>query len=193
MILQPNDVAKDSEDEKYALLTVQPRPAAGSLAFAEIPAGMLDDSGSFAGKAAEEIKEETSITVSADELQDMTKLAASQASTSLWAKQGDSKGAPKKPTDLRETLKNAMYPSPGACDEFIPLLLYQARMPRDKLEALRGKATGLREEGEMITVKLVPLEDLWIEGSRDGKTLAALALYERLQNKGLLKEATEQS
>ncbi|RNJ53764.1 hypothetical protein D7B24_001395, partial [Verticillium nonalfalfae] len=46
--LVPDDAAPDS-DERYALLTVQPRVAAGSLAFVELPAGMVDDEGSFAG------------------------------------------------------------------------------------------------------------------------------------------------
>ena len=51
------------EDEKRAILTIQPRIPAGSLTFAEIPAGMLDDAGSFAGAAAKEIQEETGLTM----------------------------------------------------------------------------------------------------------------------------------
>jgi len=39
------------------LLTLQPRIAAGSLAFPELPAGMVDD-GTFSGAAAKEIEEE---------------------------------------------------------------------------------------------------------------------------------------
>ena len=45
------------------LLTVQSRIAAGSLAFAEVPAGMLDDAGSISGGAAEEIEEETGLVI----------------------------------------------------------------------------------------------------------------------------------
>jgi hypothetical protein len=41
MILQPDDVPSSNEDEKRAILTIQPRIPAGSLAFPEIPAGML--------------------------------------------------------------------------------------------------------------------------------------------------------
>lgn len=40
------------------ILTVQPRIPAGCLAFPELPAGMVDDSGTFSGAAAKEIKEE---------------------------------------------------------------------------------------------------------------------------------------
>ncbi len=46
--------------------------------------------------------------------------------------------------------------------------------------------TGLREEGEKITLKLVKLEDLWRVGARDAKALAALSLYENLKREGMV-------
>jgi ADP-sugar diphosphatase len=51
-------VPQESQNEKHVLLTIQPRIPAASLAFSELPAGMVDDSGTFAGAAAKEIKEE---------------------------------------------------------------------------------------------------------------------------------------
>ncbi|KAL3471382.1 hypothetical protein BJX99DRAFT_250479 [Aspergillus californicus] len=161
LLLQPKDVSSASDDDKWAILTVQPRIPAGSLAFSEIPAGMLDDSGAFAGKAAEEIQEETGLVVSQNELLDMTSLALQSVD-----EQTDG-----------ETLQKAVYPSPGGSDEFIPLFLCQKQMARKDIEALQGKLTGLRQHGENITLKVVPLKDLWKEGIRDGKTLAAWALY----------------
>lgn len=165
LILQPDDVPEQSEDDKHVLLTVQPRIAAGSLAFAEIPAGMLDDAGSFAGGAAKEIEEETGLVVKDDELIDLTALAL----------QGDAN---------LEGLQNGVFTTPGACDEFVPVFLYQKRIPRAELDAFRGKLTGLREEGEKITLKVVRLEDLWREGARDAKTLSSWALYQGLKKEG---------
>jgi len=81
-------------------------------------------------------------------------------------------------------LQKAVYPSAGGSDEFIPLFLCQKRMPRKDIEELQGKLTGLRDHGEKITLKVVPLEHLWKEGLRDGKTLAAWALYKGLQQEG---------
>lgn len=137
------------------------------MAFAEIPAGMLDDSGTFAGGAAKEIEEETGLSVQQDDLIDMTSLALQSAQ--------DENG---------ENLQRAVYPSAGGSDEFIPLFLCQKRMPRKEIEELQGKLTGLRDHGEKITLKIVPLENLWKEGLRDGKTLAAWALYKGLQQEG---------
>ncbi|KAJ5461632.1 uncharacterized protein N7458_003184 [Penicillium daleae] len=152
LILQPDDIPSSQEEGTRAILTIQPRIPAGSLAFAEIPAGMLDDSGTFAGGAAKEIEEETGL------------------QPKLWGN--------------GETLQKAMYPSAGGSDEFIPLFLCQKRMPRKDIEELQGKLTGLRDHGEKITLKVVPLEDLWKEGLRDGKTLAAWALYKGLKEAG---------
>jgi hypothetical protein len=126
---------------------------------------MLDDSGTFAGKAAEEIQEETGLTIPQNELIDMTSLALQSSNEAADG----------------ETLQKGVYPSPGGSDEFIPLFLCNKRLPRKDIAALRGRLTGLREHGEKITLNVVPLKDIWKEGVRDGKTLAAWALYTGLK------------
>lgn len=129
---------------------------------------MLDDSGTFAGGAAKEIHEETGLSIPQSELVDMTSLALQ---------------AVHEPDD-GETLQKAVYPSPGGSDEFVPFFLCQKRMPRADIEGLQGRLSGLRQEGEKITLKVVPLESLWKEGLRDGKALAAWALYKGLKQEG---------
>lgn len=95
--MQPTDAS--GEAEKQVILTVQPRPAVSNLAFTEIPAGMLDDSGCFAGTAARELREEAHLEVNQSDLLDLSELAMSQ---------GRSDGLP-----TTEQLHTAMYPSPG--------------------------------------------------------------------------------
>lgn len=129
---------------------------------------MLDGSGNFAGGAAKEIHEETGLSIHQDELTDMTALA-------LQVIQESADG---------EVLQPGVYPSAGGSDEFIPLFLCQKRLPRRAIGELQGRLTGLRDHGEKITLKLVPLEELWKEGLRDGKTLAAWALYQALRREG---------
>lgn len=131
---------------------------------------MLDDSGSFSGGAAKEIEEETGLVIKDEELVDMTSLTLSAAQDPH--------------TETGEKLQKAVYPSPGGSDEFIPIFLWQKRIPREHLREWQGKLTGLRDHGEKITLKVVRLEELWREGARDGKTLAAWALYEGLRKEG---------
>ncbi|KAM5489086.1 hypothetical protein MaudMau93_003811 [Microsporum audouinii] len=173
LILQPDDV---SNGDKHVVLTVQPRIPAGSLSFTELPAGMIDENGSFAGAAAKEIHEETGLDIKQDELIDMSSLA-------LLGSPSDNSYDE---LDKKETLQNAVYPSPGGCDEFIPLFLCEKRLPRANIQQMQGQLTGLREEGEKITLKLVPLDKLWKEAARDAKALSAWALYHGLKKDGLL-------
>lgn len=150
VVLQPDDAKKGTENDKHAILAIQPRTAGGFLTFAEIPAGMLDGE-TFSGGAAKKIEEETRLKVKGSGLIDMTALAISKSENANG-----------------EKLQKAVYPSPGGCDEYIPLFLYKKRIPRSQMGEFRGKLTGLREEGEKITLKLVPLKNLWKEGARDG-------------------------
>lgn len=108
---------------------------------------MLDDTPTLQGAAAKEILEETGLTVPKHELINMTELAL--------------KGAQSAETHLRR----AMYPSPGGSDEFIALYLWEKTMHRMEIEELKDRLAGV--EGEFITVKLVPYQELWREGARE--------------------------
>ncbi|KAK1837078.1 putative nudix domain-protein [Podospora conica] len=155
----------DDPSERHVLLTVQPRIAAGSLAFVELPAGMVDDAThTFAGTAAKEIKEELGMEIDVGGLVCLTDLAAEE--------------------NGEEGLPRGMYPSPGACDEYIGLYAYERSVPREELAGWTGRLTGLREEGERITLRLVRMEEVWKVAGRDGKTLAAVALWEGLKREG---------
>lgn len=166
VILQPDELPKESKDEKHVILTLQPRVPAASLSFAELPAGMVED-GSFSGSAAREIKEELGLDIPESELTNLTELVTPPSSTS-------------------EKLPVGFFPSAGGCDEYVPIFLHQKRVPRDQLKEWTGKLTGLREEGEKITLKLVRMDDLWKEGATDSKALAAWALWEGLTREGQL-------
>jgi len=171
VMLIPDDVPPES-DERYVLLTVQPRIAAGSLEFVELPAGMVDDAGNFSGTASNEISEELGLEIPAANLKSLNELAAVSA------------GSPANQDYGRMELPFAMYPSPGACDEYIPIFMHERRIPRAQLSEWTGRLTGLRDHGEKITLKLVKMQDLWKEGARDSKCLAALALWEGLRREG---------
>ncbi len=173
IILTPSDLKpEDAGNEEYVVLTKQPRIAAGSLSFVELPAGMLDDAGTFSGAAAKEIAEETGLQIQDKELVDLTEMAV------------DAMTDDEKAEGTEGHLNKAMWPSPGGCDEFIPILMAKKVMERSEIEKLKGKLTGLREEGEKITLKVVRLKDLWKYGARDGKTLAAVGLFEGLRREG---------
>ncbi|KAK3298662.1 uncharacterized protein B0H64DRAFT_454132 [Chaetomium fimeti] len=181
VMLIPDDVPTDcgdggdDRDERYVLLTVQPRVAAGSLEFVELPAGMVDEEGGFAGQAAREMEEELGIVIGEGELVGLSELVGGD---------GDGDGEEGGAVGEGGGLPRAVYPSAGGCDEYIPIYMHERRVPRAQLGEWTGKLTGLREEGEKITLKLVRMRDLWKEGARDAKCLAAVALWEGLRREG---------
>lgn len=90
-----------------------------------------------------------------------------------------------------KNLRLAMYASPGGSDEYITTFLWEKELDRLEFDDLRDRLTGRREHGQTITLRLVDYDDLWREGARDAKTLAALSLYEGLSRSGILQEEME--
>jgi len=158
-ILKLSDEGSPDHNKEYTILTIQPRVPIGQTHFAEIPAGMIDG-GRFAGAAAKEMKEETGIDINEDQLVDLTSLAY----------QGNHVG---------------MYPSAGGCDEVIRLYMFRTVVNREQLNGYQDKLTGVIEEGEVISLKVVPLDDLWLHAP-DAKALSALYLYNKLMETGVI-------
>lgn len=109
------------------------------------------------------VAQECDITISEDELVDLTELAY----------QGKWKG---------------MLPSAGGCDEFLRLYVCRRQVEPGVITELEGRLTGLREEGERIKLHIVPLEEAW-RISPDSKLLSCLALYDRLKQSGELLDS----
>ena len=144
-------------EEEYTVLVTQPRFASGSFEFPEIPAGVIDHGGSFAGNAARELEEEVGLKIQENELMDMTELMYGNK----W---------------------RGIFSSPGVSDEFIRIFLCQKYISREDLKNMEGKRTGLREEGERITLRVIPLKSLPHE-TPDAKSITAYALYRCLEEK----------
>lgn len=179
VVLIPDD-SQPTAQEAYALLTVQPRIAIGSLGFVELPAGMMDNENNFAGVAAREMEQELGMVIKQDELTDLTDKVAEIRSAREQQDDADNNSTAR--DNQRESLPFAMYPSAGGCDEHVKIFLHERRVPRHTLKGWEGRYGGLRDSGELITLKVVPLEDLWLEGGMDSKVLAAVTLYKQYQS-----------
>jgi len=184
VVLQPDDLFLDSGDEKYVVLALQSRPNSSS-SFPALPIGILDPNGTFTGHTAEEISKEIGLPIPHNEIIDMTTLALKSR-----PKQSDSPSTSTTADRDEKLPQNSALPSPppspseGIHESPMPLLLSQLRVPRKKVEELRLRLTGSAEDGQTATLKIVPFDQLWREGLRDNKALAAWALYEGLRKEG---------
>lgn len=141
----------DGKHETQVVLTCQARVPVGRLTL-EIPAGMLDSHHNFSGAAAKELLQETGIKIQQSDLFDLTSL-------------------------LKGTPEQAIFPSPGGCDEDMRLYVYKEKMSAEEFKKLQERQTGVREEGEVIRLHVVPYGELW-RTTMDAKALSAIALYE---------------
>ncbi|MDD5318680.1 MAG: NUDIX domain-containing protein [Candidatus Pacebacteria bacterium] len=73
-----------------------------------------------------------------------------------------------------------IYPSPGACDEMIHLILHEQTMSERKVKNLQGKKTGLAGEHEHLTLKVVELDDL-CGCTSDVKAHSAYLMYLKIK------------
>jgi ADP-sugar diphosphatase len=121
---------------------------------------MLDDNGNLAAAIANELLEETKFKIPLDELKDLTTLALNK-------------------DRVLDHLQRATYLSPGGSDEFIIIFLWERVLDRQEIEALKGKHTRLRSQGEKIVLRIINYDDYLDIGARDGKTLGAWALYKK--------------
>lgn len=153
------------DDREYLLLTVQPRSSVGSSGFVEIPAGMMDGSGNFVGQAAKELGEEAGLRITEGDLTDLSTAIA------------------RTEEEFNAPVSYAL--SPGGCDECMRFFVHRKNVTRAELTALEGKATGLLEEGEVITLKVVRLNDR-VRRIPDGKTQIAVGLYQEIRTLEML-------
>jgi len=70
-----------------------------------------------------------------------------------------------------------VYLSPGASDETLRFFSFTRDVTEEEMASMNGRCTGLISEGEQITLKIVPLDDLLTVA--DAKTIVAYALYQK--------------
>lgn len=153
-------VQNDNGDyDKYVVLAVQRRVPIGDMEFDEIPVGLMDGR-RFLGAAIKEVKEEIYFEIAPHNCIDLN-IACATDSHSI----------------------SGIATSPDGSDETIRFFLHEVEKTKEEMELLQGRLTGNLEEGESITLKIIPYES--IQYLNDSKALCAAFLYERfLKNKG---------
>lgn len=127
-------INKDNRNESWVLMTQQARFPIGKGGYIEICAGMLDDSGDFRGKCAEEIEEEFAIKINISDL------------------------IPLYPATEGVKANRAFVLSGGGCDEKMQLFKIEIEMSKEEIDALDGKLTGLADSSEHIIMRLIPTD-----------------------------------
>jgi ADP-sugar diphosphatase len=140
----------EEDGQVFSLLVEQPRIPIGQVACLEIPAGMMDNEHeTVAGIAVQEMQEECGIAIKPCDLVDLSELARGATADDAAGK------------DAGRVLPAGISSSPGGCDEFIRYMYLEKKVTIAQLDAMRGRLQGLRDHGEYITLKVVPMADVW--------------------------------
>jgi len=150
-------VLRDETGKEYVVITRQPRAPTGDYEFREIPAGTLDGAGNVVGKAIEEAKEETGLTIDCNELIDLTALIYGENCPGIYA-------------------------SPGGTDEVFWIFACVKKMAGEDIGLLNNRLAGLREKGEKIRIEVLPIKEAGL--IPDAKTALALTMYKIFKDQG---------
>lgn len=148
----------------YTAVVQQARVPIAQQSKVEIAAGILSDTtGTVAGAALDEIKQELDIDdLGPHNLIDLGALA--------W---GDS--------------NNKWTTGCGAVDEHIISFAFHKNITLKWLKDKNGKQTGENHDGERIKIKIIKLDNLWLN-SQDSKALSSYCLYQNLIKTGIIDE-----
>ncbi|CAA9964537.1 nudix hydrolase 14 [Pyrenophora teres f. maculata] len=167
IVLRP----KDSKNERYTILTEQPRLNSYGTTFLGIPVGKLDEkTGDITGFAIEEIAGSARLKIRKEDTIDMTAMALEHS-------------------QYNEDLPPTLHMNPTTSDKQVSVLLWEKDMEWRDIESLKQRFGSERaEDGGQSTVRIHHFEALWREGARDAGTLAAWALYEGLSGSGRIEQ-----
>lgn len=127
---------------------------------------MIDDKkDGIAGTAAKEMEEECGIKLRPSDLTDLTELAF----------QGE--------VEAGNLPQVGIAPSPGGSDEYLRYMYVERLVTKSELEQMKGRLSGLRDEGEYITLRVIPLKDIW-RVSADNKVLWYVTTYSKSDSSG---------
>lgn len=143
--------------QTYVLLVQMMSVPTASYSLPSLPAGMIDDTGTFSGNMAREIEEETGMIINESELVDLTEKT-----------HGDK--------------FQGVYLSSGGTDEYVRLFYFERDVSEESVNMLKDKITGLAKENEKIKLTVVPFDKMCLYTS-DAKALSAKALYDYHNNR----------
>ena len=130
----------------------------GSVSALELPVGLVDeDEERLLGYEIEEIEEAFGVELKMYDLINLSEAAYDHNS-------------------IKNTM--GMCPSPGQSGEHVKIMYVRKEISKEHLLMMRTKFSEQREEGALVSLRVVPLADMW-KVSADMKVMCALFLLQK--------------
>jgi len=150
------------EDESsWSILVDKPRVPIGSVTTLELPVGRVDEEEErLLGFEMEEIEDAFGLQLNMSDLTNLSKEAYEYNS-------------------INNEL--GMCPSPGHSGEHVKIMKKEKEISKDHLLLMRKKFSAQREHGAFVSLRVVPLHEMW-KVSADMKIMCALFLLEKVNS-----------
>lgn len=129
------------DDTIWTVLVDQPRLNVGAVSALELPVGLVDEDGdSLIGTEAKEVESICHLSLKQSELINLTQRA--YENSCVFNSTG-------------------LCPSLSNCSEFIKIMYSRKEITKSELKVMRKRLSQTREEGAAMSLRVVPLEDMW--------------------------------
>jgi hypothetical protein len=158
------------DESSWAILVDKPIVPIGSVTALELPVGKVDeDDERLLGFEIEEVEEAFGLELNMFDMVNLSKEAYGH--TAVHNDMG-------------------MCPSPGLSGEHVKIMYLRKEISKDHLLMMRKKFSKQREDGALVSLRVIPLRDLW-KVSVDMKVMCALFLLQKV-NHVLLHKGTHE-
>jgi len=145
------------DDSSWSFLVDQPSVAIGATSSLSLPEGQVI-CGDIGGMVVALIEDACSLTLNTSTMTNLTEKAFACSISNIH---------------------NGLCPSSGSSSESVQIMSIEKRITKMELQTMRCQLSELRERGETITLRVVPIEDMW-KISNDMKVICALFLMEKI-------------
>lgn len=151
------------EDESsWSILVDNPRVSIGAVSALELPVGKVDvDGDRLLGYEIEQIEDAFGLELNMNELRNLSNEAY----------------------DHHPIRNEGMCPCPGQSGEQVKIMHLRKEISKDHLLLMRSKFSEKRDEGALVSLRVIPLADIW-KVSADMKVMCALFLLEKANQAG---------
>lgn len=151
------------DDTKWSILVERPSLPIGAVSSLSLPEGIADmECGDVSSTVVTLIEDACNVKLNTSTMTNLTEKA--------FEITGESRSI---------SYNHGICPSSGSCSEFVQIMSINKDITKMELQTMRCQLSELREQGNMITLRVVPIADIW-KISTDMKVMCALFLMEKI-------------
>lgn len=152
----------EEDNSRWSLLVDHSSVAIGAVSTLSLPEGTINkESGDILGPVATLVEKVCSVKLNISNMTNLNEVAFGNLPT-------------------RTSDNHGLCPSSGSCSEFVQIMSLTKNITREELHSMKSQLSESRDQGQAITIRVVPFTDMW-KISTDMKVICATFLMEKIE------------